>query len=285
MPVADVFISYSQKTPEPAKALAEALTKRGYDVWWDTRLVAGDQFDDEIRAQLEEADVALVIWTAESVKSKYVRMEAGIAWAWDKLMPVRTAELPLNAIPGPFQRIHTDDVADIERIERALDARGVRPQQAGRRTPLSREEIVAQLGEVDAALPASVEAWLRKCQQEGFRVVAKRSLMIKATIPNFGEVNFGTLFPDGTVQTNYVSDSSERLGDASIAAAYLDGVASLIEGAAVRRDGKPWTWRVEVLGQLPKASLLLERSEEWIALMKAAKDRFIKAAAVSGLEQ
>jgi hypothetical protein len=103
--------------------------------------------------------------------------------------------------------------------------------------------------------------------------------MIKATIPNFAEVNFGTLSPDGTVQTNYISESSERLGDPSIAGEYLDGVARLIEGAAVRRDGKSWNWRVEVLGQLPKISSLLARREEWLALMKKARDRFIKVAA------
>jgi hypothetical protein len=122
---------------------------------------------------------------------------------------------------------------------------------------------------------------LRRCEEEGFRVVPRRSLIIKATIPNFVQVNFGTLFPDGTVQTNYISELSERIGDPSIAAEYLDGVARLIEGATVRRDGTSWNWRVEVSGQLPKISSLLARGEEWLALMKAARDRFTKSAAAN----
>jgi hypothetical protein len=282
--VADVFISYSQKTPEAAAALAESLKAKGYDVWWDMRLNAGDRFDDVIREQLDDADAVIVIWSAESVRSKYVTMEAGMALGWSKLIPVRAADLPLAEVPAAFQRLQTCDAADIESIDRALQTKGLRPQQAGRRKALSREELISELGRVDQSLPASVGTWLRRCQQEEFRIVAKRSLMIKATIPNFGDANFGTLFPDGTLQTNYISESSERLGDPSIAADYLDGLARLIEGASVRRDGMPWNWRVEVFGQLPKISSLLERSDEWLALMKAARERFVKTAA-SGLER
>ena len=279
--MADVFISYSQKTPEPTKALADALTAKGYEVWWDQRLAAGDRFDDVIQDRLEDAKAVIVLWTAASVASKYVRREVGIALAWDKLIPVRVAELVETEIPAPFQKLHTCQAADIQSIEAALQKKGVRPQQLSRRKPLSREELIAQLAQVDPELPAAVDAWLRRCQQEGFRIVARRSLIIKAAIPNFVEVNFGTLFPDGTVQTNYISESSERIGDPTIAAEYLDGVARLIEGAAVRRDGTSWNWRVEVLGQLPKILSLLARSEEWLALMKTARQRFMKVAAAN----
>lgn len=277
--MADVFISYSQQTPESARALAEALKAKGYEVWWDTRLIGGDKFDEVIREQLDDAEAVIVVWTAEAVRSKYVRMEAGTALAWGKaLIPVRVPDLPKSEIPPPFRDYQTVDAADFEGICRALEQRGVRPRQAGRRKSLSREEFLSELGRVDASLPPSVDAWLLRCNQEGFRIVARRSLIIKATIPNFAEVNFGTLFPDGTVQTNYISESSERLGDPSIAAEYLDGVARLIEGASVRRDGTSWNWRVEVFGQLPKISLLLASGEEWLALMKAARHRFIKVA-------
>ena len=201
--MADIFVSYSQKNPEVAKALADYLKTKGYDVWWDTRLNAGDKFDDVIREELDDAEAVIVVWTAEAITSKYVKMEAGTALAWGKkLIPVRMADLPASMIPAPFSDYQTVDAADFEGIQRALAGKGVRP---GKRKSLSREELIAQLGQVDAALPARVDAWLRKCQQEGFRIVAKRSIILKAPIPNLGEVNFGTLFPDGTVQTNYIS--------------------------------------------------------------------------------
>ena len=279
--MADVFISYSQKTPEPTRALADALLAKGYDVWWDQRLAAGDPFDDVIQDRLEDAKAVIVIWTAASLASKYVRREVGIAHAWDKTIPVRVADLPQTEIPAPFRKLHTCEATDIQSIEGALQKKGVRPQQLGRRKPLSREDLIAQLGQIDQALPSAVDAWLRRCQQEGFRIVARRSLIIKSAIPSFAEVNFGTLFPDGTVQTNDISEFSERIGDPSIAGEYLDGLARSIEGATVRRDGTPWNWRIEVFGQLPKISSLLPRSDEWLALMKVARDRFTKLAAAN----
>ena len=283
--MADVFISYSQRSVEPTKALAEHLKTRGLEVWWDASLTSGQRFDDVIRKELETADAAIVIWTPESIKSQYVKIEAGIAYAWEKLITVRTADLPFGDIPGPFRSLHTDVVTDVDRIMIALEAMGVRPKGATKYKKMTKQEVLTALGQLDPSLPLSLETLLRKCQQEGFRVVTNRSIIIKSTISNFGEVNFGTLFPDGKLQTNYISESSERIGDKTIAANYLDGLAALIDGATVRRDGKPWTWRVEVYGELPAVSNILVRGDDWIALMKVARWRFNELANARTLEQ
>ena len=100
--MADVFISYSQKSAEPAKALAETLKAKGIEVWWDVRLVAGQRFDDVVRDDLLKADAAIVIWTTDSVQSDYVRMEAGIAWAFDKLIPCASPACRPPASPRRF---------------------------------------------------------------------------------------------------------------------------------------------------------------------------------------
>ena len=250
--MADVFISYSQQTPEFTTALAEQLRSRGLEVWWDTDLASGQRFSDVIRQQLEEVDAVVVIWTPESVKSKYVLMEAGIAYAWDKLVTVRAANLPIADLPGPFADFQTGIVTDFEGIMKALAERGVEPKSPTRGKKLTREEMFARLSEVDPGLPNKLDAWLRQCQKAGFRVVLNRSLILKAAVPGLGDVNFGTLFPDGKLQTNYISETAERAGDPTIAAAYLDGVATLIEGATVRRNENPWTWCVEVYGELPQ---------------------------------
>ncbi len=100
--------------------------------------------------------------------------------------------------------------------------------------------------------------------------------MLKAAVPGLGDVNFGTVFPDGKVQTNYISESAARAGDATIAATYLDGVAVLIDGATVRREGAAWNWRVEIYGELPQISQLLDRGEEWLSLMIQTRRRFLE---------
>lgn len=283
--MADVFISYSQKDAALTGALAANLKDRGYKVWWDTRLIAGQRFDDVIREMLINASAVIVVWTPESVKSDYVRMEAGIGWAWEKLIPVRVADLSVKEVPGPFQDLQTDNVTDVERIVLALEAMDIKPQRVGANTKLSKEQIISALAAINASLPASVEAWLKKCQNENFRIVVKKSIMVKYTIPNFGKINFCTLFPDGTFQTNYISYSADLLGDPSIAADYLNGVAGLIEGASVLREGKSWTWRVEIYGALPSISSVLVKGDEWIGLMKAARKRFTEVAAARCLER
>lgn len=277
--MADVFISYSQKSPEPTKALADALLRKGYDVWWDARLVPGQRFDDVIRDELDAAEAAIVIWTPESVQSKYVRAEAGTALAWDKLIPVRVAELRTEDVPGAFRGLQTVDIEDLDAIVRALNSRDIRPQERSAPKRLSMQQILEALRELDPMLPGALEAWLKECQAEGFRVVTKKSIIIKSTIPSFGEVNFGTLFPDGTVQTNYFSASAEQLRAPEIASSYLDGLALLVDGGSVKREGSSWNWRVEVYGQMPKLSALLARGDAWIKLMKAARGRLIEAAA------
>ena len=276
--MADVFISYSKLRPEPAKTLAGQLECKGIEVWWDTSLKSGQAFNDVIREQLGEVDAVIVIWTPESVKSQYVKMEAGIAYAWEKLITVRTADLPIRDIPAPFRDLHADIVTDVDRVMIALGEKGVLPKGSARKR-LSREDVLAALGQLDPSLPAAVDTFLRKCQDAGFRIVCNRSIMIKAPITNFGEVNFGTLFPTGKFQTNYISNSSERIGDKTIAAHYLDNLAALLDGGTVYRGGSPWTWRVEVFGEMPAIAKILAHGDEWIALMRTARQRFTEIAA------
>jgi hypothetical protein len=282
--MADVFISYSQKRAEPAETLARQLKEKGIEVWWDTRLTSGQAFDDAIRKELDNADAAIVIWTPESVNSQYVKMEAGIAYAWEKLITVRTGDLLVEHIPEPFRGLHADVVTDVDRVMIALGEKGVLPRGSTKKR-LSRADVLAALGQLDPSLPAKVDAFLRKCQDAGFRIACNRSIMIKAAITNFEGINFGTLFPYGKFQTNYISDSSERIGDKTIAGDYLDNLAALLDGGAVYRDGPPWTWRVEVFGEMPAIAKILAREDEWIALMRTARQRFTEAAAARMIKQ
>jgi TIR domain len=71
-----VFISYSKSDPEPTRELADFLTARGYSVWWDTNLTAGEIFRKTIDREINAADAVIVIWTPHSVTSDWVVAEA-----------------------------------------------------------------------------------------------------------------------------------------------------------------------------------------------------------------
>jgi hypothetical protein len=239
----------------------------------DTGLEPGLNFNDSIRKELKDADAVIVVWSPEAAKSDYVKMEAGIAWAWNKLLPVRQSNLPVSEIPDPFTPLQTIDIANFDDLVETLKSRDIEPASRQRMTM---DEFVSAL--LKEQTNASLPAFLQKVRSAGFRVVFKQSILFKSTIPSFQEISFGTVLANGTVHTNYISDWAERVGEPSIATEYLDAVAALIENATVRRDGPPWTWRVEVWGALPKLSLLLENGDAWIELMKRARERFAKAA-------
>jgi TIR domain len=91
--MADIFISYSKSDHALALKLSAFLESEGWTVWWDKSLGAADLYRDEIMKQLAAARAVITIWTANSVKSDWVRAEAGRAKAEGKIIPVKTSEL------------------------------------------------------------------------------------------------------------------------------------------------------------------------------------------------
>jgi adenylate cyclase len=43
--LADIFLSYSRTDKPRVAPLVAALEAKGWDVWWDMALVAGEEFD------------------------------------------------------------------------------------------------------------------------------------------------------------------------------------------------------------------------------------------------
>jgi formylglycine-generating enzyme required for sulfatase activity len=150
--MADVFISYKREDREQARALAEALATRGLDVWWDIELLPGSRFADEIRSIIEQAKVAVVLWSERSVTSDYVRAESDLARKRQILIPARLDGCDL---PIPFNTLHTLDLtgwdggADDERIDALVNA--VVARVGGQPTlPESEPEVQDRLHRRDA---------------------------------------------------------------------------------------------------------------------------------------
>jgi adenylate cyclase len=97
--MADVFVSYSRSDRARVAPLVAAIKAKGWSVWWDPSIAAGQQFDDQIEAELLAASAVLVVWTPTSVVSRWVRGEARDAAERDILVPVRfdNARLPIDA--------------------------------------------------------------------------------------------------------------------------------------------------------------------------------------------
>jgi len=107
--VSDIFISYARSTLAQAEQVAGALRALGYSVWRDDELPAHRAYADEIAAQLLAARAVVVIWSADAVRSDWVRSEADRARAERKLVQVTVDGA---ALPMPFDQIQCADLID-----------------------------------------------------------------------------------------------------------------------------------------------------------------------------
>lgn len=118
----DVFISYSKERRDEALKLASKLEELGYVPWWDTSLKPLGNYREEIDQNLDAARAVIVIWSPESIKSKWVQSEADHGEKQSKLINTMTMDLnnPGEQIPKPFNQTHAVLTDDILAIERAL---------------------------------------------------------------------------------------------------------------------------------------------------------------------
>lgn len=128
--MADIFLSYSQKDRSVVEQLARRLTERGFSVWYDIEMLSGSPFRETIMRELEAARAVIVVWSLNSVGSRYVQDETEAALSARKLIATRLPDLDPNAIPFGFRSLHTDITTDEHRIYAALRGLGVEPYQS-----------------------------------------------------------------------------------------------------------------------------------------------------------
>lgn len=106
--MADVFVSYASADREKAQAIGQLLASRGYSVWWDRTIPAGEIFDEVIQRSLDAAKCVVVLWSEASVVSNWVKTEAAEAAGRNILVPVLIANVRL---PMEFKRIQSANLA------------------------------------------------------------------------------------------------------------------------------------------------------------------------------
>ncbi len=107
--MSDIFISYAREDRTAAEDFARAFGTLGFSVWWDRDIPGGTEFATVIARELNDARVVVVLWSAPSTVSGFVRDESTRALEAGKLLPVRIEAV---ALPLGFGQIHTLDLFD-----------------------------------------------------------------------------------------------------------------------------------------------------------------------------
>lgn len=107
--MSQVFVSYARPSEPQAQRVAETLRAAGYEVWRDDELPAHRAYSDVIEERLKLANAVVVLWTAEAVKSQWVRAEADAARSAGILVQVTVdGTLP----PMPFNQTQCANLQD-----------------------------------------------------------------------------------------------------------------------------------------------------------------------------
>jgi hypothetical protein len=107
--MADIFLSYKRADRERVTPIVALLESSGWSVWWDTRIDAGETWDEVIERELGAASCVVVAWSAGSVGSRWVRSEASEGLDRGILVPVH---IDASKPPLEFKLIQAIDLQE-----------------------------------------------------------------------------------------------------------------------------------------------------------------------------
>lgn len=107
--MSDIFISYAREDETRAHALADALSSRGWSIFWDRRIPHGRNFREHIDDELRSARCILVLWSKASLVSQFVLDEAAEGLDDGRLVPAL-----IEAVTQPlgFRGLQAANLAD-----------------------------------------------------------------------------------------------------------------------------------------------------------------------------
>jgi hypothetical protein len=107
--------------------LADALSQKGWSVWWDRTIPPGKEFDQVIEEALDAAKCVVVLWSKTSTASSWVKTEAAEAMRRKILVPALIDE---TKIPLEFRRLQAADLSqwqgehshpELEKFSRSIE--------------------------------------------------------------------------------------------------------------------------------------------------------------------
>lgn len=215
--------------------------------------------------------------------AEYLQQYAGLHFTF-ALVELAIYDMPKNSPGGVIVQPHVlAKTVEIERAVVRLADSGLRVDMPEieetktsarkRKSKITEEDFFDQISDVDKDLPRRIKSFFAECEAIGLTITHSRaSMILHWHYDDWGTFNFGTFFPSGQFQTNYIVSATYEGGDEKIGVSYLEGLAALIPGAWVKTDGDYWCWHVVVGRSFPEIGAALQRADDWVTLIQKAMD-------------
>jgi ubiquinone/menaquinone biosynthesis C-methylase UbiE len=86
--VTDIFLSYAEEDRDVARKITNLLEGEGWSVWWDRKIPTGKAWRNVLEEVLQKIRCMVVLWSASSIDSDWVKEEAEEGKAQHKLIPI-----------------------------------------------------------------------------------------------------------------------------------------------------------------------------------------------------
>jgi len=194
--------------------LASFLEAHGNSVWWDRTIPPGRVFDEVIQEALAAAQCVVVLWSSNSVRSNWVKVEAEEAAARGLLVPVLIEHV---TPPIQFKRIQAANLSDWRGDENHPEFRNlmaaiqqllgrppsaVAPQRVVRTAPAGLSHTVRTVAwSVGATLTVVAAVWLYSWRGTSSGGAEPASASAVSPTATTGSVNTPAPTPSGVPST------------------------------------------------------------------------------------
>jgi hypothetical protein len=241
-----IFVSYKSEDRHRARLVAEALERRGWPVWWDRDIQAGQAFRRVIAQALDDAVCMVVLWTDRSVESDWVLEEAQDAKTRGILIPVLLDEVRPPLGFGQMQStslIEWDGDADDPMLEGLLRSVSTHLGMAGVPPLLGNEDwaVVVESQRVMRGRAATARATEERAAAATAQEEAERAASDRAAAANAGEAeaeaDAAQREAEATAAAKEAIDAAEER-EAEMAAELAAEHAAELRAVAARRAEK-----------------------------------------------
>lgn len=117
-----IFISHATKDHELAEEFAKLFEKEKIKSFVaNIDILPGSDWCEQLREKLYKSDELLLILSPESIKSEWVMIEVGAAWALNKIITPAVLYVDITSAPEPIKRFQAYNITTISAKKKLVE--------------------------------------------------------------------------------------------------------------------------------------------------------------------